>query len=105
MPILISRTYSVTTPESAMNGEAEEQGFMYEDSPVTFRELVDQLKFAYSFSSCPVRGSIREWATVTQEMHFDGSSREECLHYSHNNKPRQEKYWRKALVAAGAIRE
>ena len=42
--ILISRTYNITTEESAEHGEHAEDGFIVEDEPVTFRELVSLMR-------------------------------------------------------------
>jgi hypothetical protein len=37
-----SITYEIVTPESALNGEAEEQGFIVKD--VSFRDAMDELR-------------------------------------------------------------
>jgi hypothetical protein len=69
--ITISATFEVITEESAEHGEAAEAGFLWEDRPHTFRELVCLLNGAAPSSSPPEH---MRWATVHGWMcPIDGS--------------------------------
>lgn len=105
MPILISKTYEIVTPESAENGEAEERGFEFEDVAYTFKELVDEMRNYIHPSSMPMSGNTREWLSTEAEQDYqDGSYTTYSLHCSHKNTPRQAKYWVKALRASGFLK-
>ena len=102
--ILINETFSIVTPESAENRDIAECGTISEDTPYTFRELVDALR--YGESSCwPARGDISEWVSQsrgeTRKFFENGEEETRSFHYSRNNPPRNEKYWRAAFRAAG----
>lgn len=96
--ILVNKTYSEHTPESADDGEASDEGFVCEDEPYTFRELVDELR-GYPFASTSrVTGSSYEWASTEPETDYrTGAEYQESIHYSHNNNTRAAKYWAKAM--------
>jgi hypothetical protein len=100
--ILISRTFEVVTPESAEEGEAAESGFLSEGEAVTFRELVSLMR-DHPLPSCyPPRGEAFEWLSSHSETDYrDASERTESLHYDKSNPPSRDKYWRKAMRAAG----
>jgi hypothetical protein len=103
--ILISRTFDVVTPESAEDGESAESGFITESEAVTFRELVSMMRDHPIASSSPCDGSRWDWLSSYPEEDFrDCSSRTESLHFDNSNPPSRDKYWRKAMVAAGIIR-
>ena len=95
--IRISNTYEIVTPESAENGEAAEQGFVFEDVGYTFRELVRLMEeFPNLFSSLPY--TIGTWLSSEPDPDYQtGAEETESIHYSHVNKPRSAKYWAKAL--------
>lgn len=100
--ILISKTYERVTEESAENGEAEETGFVFQDEPYSFRDLLDELRNYSHASSYPCRGSRYDWTTTESYMdHISGDYVSYSLHFSHLNNPRAEKYWTKALKLAG----
>lgn len=103
--LLISKTYSEVTPESAENGELSDTGFVFKDEPFSFRELVDELRNYSCMSSCPSDGATSEWASTHMETvdYTTGTDREESLHFSRKNPARAGKYWAKALRAAGLI--
>jgi len=103
--LLISKTYSEVTPESAENGEHSDSGFVFQDEPFTFRELVEELRNFSCMSSCPSDGSTHDWASTYMETvdYATGTDREESLHFSRKNPARAGKYWAKALRAAGLI--
>ena len=106
MPILIHRTYSEVTPESAENGETSDSGFIIENEPCTFRELVDYFDTHREPSCAPARGDTDEWYSSGYEVqdYSTGEERETTIHYSRKNPARMEKYWRKAAIVAGVIR-
>lgn len=103
--ILISRTYEIVTHESAEDGEVAEHGFLSEDEPCTFREIVEAMR-GYSHPSCSHgTGDTAEWfSTEAEQDMLDGSYRIESLHYSMNNSPKSAKYWRWAAIAAGHVK-
>jgi len=106
--LLISRCYSTITPESAENGDFADTGHVYEATPFTFSELVRELRDFYSLScSHPgPRPCASVWACSGYQVtdYSTGEEREETLHFSRDNAPRLEKYWGKALRAAGLIK-
>ena len=96
--ILISRTYQVVTPESAEDGDFAETGFDYEDAPHNFRELIDMLEEHRNCSCYPVTDTPYTWFSSSGDIDmYDGSETTYSIHYSRNNLPRSEKYWRKAI--------
>jgi hypothetical protein len=100
--ILISRTFEVVTPESAEFGESDDAGFISQSEPVTFRELVELMRAHPVPSSSPCEGSRWDWLSSYPEENFrDCSNRTESLHYDKSNPPSRDKYWRKAMRAAG----
>jgi hypothetical protein len=101
--ILVTTTYEIVTPESAENGEAEESGFLSEDIPYGFRELVDAMRGGDP-SSWP-RAGARDWVTHVEDVNYrDGSQESRSLHLSHKNSPRAAKYWILAMRAAGVTK-
>ena len=104
MPILISKTYSVITPESAEDGDIAESGYEFEDVEYTFSELVRELRDFSELSSSNSDGNIRDWVSTSSEDIVDyrtGEVTEYSLHYSRKNPACNAKYWAKALRAAG----
>jgi hypothetical protein len=100
--IYINRTYSITTEESAEDGESAENGFIVEDEPITFRELVSLMKDHPIASSSYLMGNQWEWlSSHPVQDYYSGAWTEESLHFSSMNHPRKIKYWRKALRCAG----
>lgn len=100
MVILIYRTYETITPESAEDGETADSGFLSENEPCTFRELVSLLEGGEP-SSYP-RAGLRDWVTHDAGTDYrTGEETRNSIHYSRDNPPRAEKYWLKALHAAG----
>ena len=96
--ILIDKTFDEVTPESAEDGDTSDSGFIVENEPMTFRELVNELR-GYPFASTArVTGSSYEWASTEPETDYrTGAEYQESIHYSYNNAPRAAKYWRKAM--------
>ena len=101
--ILISKTYTIVTEESAQGGESSDSGFVFENGEYTFKELVSMFEDEFTNCSCvPASGNINEWFTSDSEMDmFSGEYEHESIHYSRDNLPRSEKYWKKAMLFAG----
>jgi hypothetical protein len=99
--ILVSQTYEIITPESAENGEAEETGFVYEDSEFTFSELVAKMR-EHPAPSCSGAVDCRTWFTAYGEHERDGSYENTSIHFSRENPRRNEKYWRWAAAIAAS---
>jgi hypothetical protein len=107
--IRITRTFERVTEESAEHGEAVESGYIVAGELVTFRELVNLLRFGVP-SSCPASGSPWEWVThddgpgKTRALFERGERESYSVHYSRDNPERHARYWRLAFIAAGLIR-
>ena len=101
--IIISRTYSETTPESAEDGEFSDLGFIEENRQVSFSELLSLMKDHPYPSTSPNNGSTDIWysAEAFVEDWSDGTMRIESLHYSRANTPNAAKYWKWAAQIAG----
>ena len=102
--ILCNVTFSIYTPDSVENADTDEGGFISENTPFTFRELVEWMRGA-EVSTYPARGDVREWLTKDQgetQAYFEHGIREEhSLFYSNLNPPHKDKYWGRAMRAAG----
>lgn len=98
--ILLNRTFSEVSEESAQNGDTSDAGFIEENQPYTFKDLIDILKnHPYKSSSRVNRWTWFETET-SQDMH-SGDYRTEAVHYSRENLPSSEKYWIKAVNYLG----
>lgn len=100
MGILVNSYYSETTPGSAEQGENSDNGFVWVDCEITFRELVDYLKNDFTDSSdYPV--SLSSWFSTGHyvEDYRTMTEREETLHFSRSNPHYKIKYWHKAIKA------
>jgi hypothetical protein len=105
--ILISKTFETYTPESLEDGEAAEQGFIFQDEPYTFRELLRLIQMeGFTQPSCsPATGETYEWLTTESEPDYStGEESIYSLHFSHNNDHRAAKYWKAAFKAANIIK-
>lgn len=97
MEFLVSKTYSQITPESAEDGDFSDRGFVWQDVPYTFRELVELLEsreWYFDGSSISNGWNVIDYSTMTEE--------EEQLHVSCPT-PRHKRYFDKALKLAGKI--
>ncbi|MFP3637470.1 hypothetical protein [Paraburkholderia sp. SIMBA_054] len=98
-PMFINQTFTVVTDESARLGEYSEQGYEWENSEHTFRELVERLKSDYLHADPSDQTSAPGWLTIPGERDMiDGSVREVSLHPSNE---RAKRWWPRALAAAG----
>lgn len=92
--IILSKTYSETTPESAEQCEFSDAGFEWQDVEYTFKELIDELKNNNYYirqldMTISTDFEIECYATMTEKSY--------SLHYSRDNNERSFKYWKKAL--------
>jgi hypothetical protein len=103
--IIISQTYAEITPESVDDGDFSETGFVFEDTGYTFRELVDLMREHREPSQWPNDGQTTVWLSSGFDMtgYRTCTGRETSIHYSRSNPPRNHKYWRRAMLAAGII--
>ena len=104
--ILVNRTYTETTPDSVENGEFSDRGFIAENVSYTFKELVQLLKDHSEASNWPANGKTSEWYSTGYYTsdYATGTDRNESVHYSQENQPKNAKYWRKASIAAGIVK-
>lgn len=104
--IIISRTYSETTPESAENGEFSDLGFIEEYRQVSFSELVSLME-KHPYPSCyPNNGDTNTWYYNSDDL-VDLQTRtyrEESIHFHKDNTPNAAKYWKWAAQIAGICR-
>lgn len=102
--ILINRTYSEVTPESAECGDFSDTGMISQNESVTFRELV-ALLWEHPVSSCwPASGDVNTWfSTYPSTDYRTCTERTESVHFSRENPPHMAKYWEKAARAADII--
>ncbi len=81
--------------------------FLTENEPIGFRDLVWMMTSeGYREPSCyPPRGSTFEWLSTNPETDYQtGQSEYRTMHYSMKNPSRNDKYWRKAMIVAGIIK-
>lgn len=101
--IIISRTYSEITPESAENGEFSDRGFITEHEKISFSRLVRLLKVCNQPSQLPNDGGTN--VSYSTGFYIDdyatGTESEETIHYHKDNAPNVAKYWKWAAKFAG----
>ena len=97
MEFLVSKTFSQVTPESAEFGDFSDSGFVWQDVPYTFRELVELLdsrEWFYEYGVISNGWNIICYQSMTSE--------EEQLHVQCPT-ARHERYFDKALKLVGKI--
>lgn len=82
---LVSRTYSVATPDDVEAGEPSEHGFDFEDVKMSLEETVKELERCVGTSNAPIRNAddcqVGTWAYTEGEANWrDGSVRDEAVH-------------------------
>jgi hypothetical protein len=92
--IILSKTFSETTPESAEHGDFSNSGFEWQDVEYTFKELIDELKNNNYCIHQLDRTISNDFETVCYRTMTE---RQFSLHYSRDNNERSVKYWKKAL--------
>lgn len=104
--ILVSKCYEIVTPESAEYGEAADGGFVFEESPYEFRELVREMRAYAHTSDSPARPC--SWLVSYPEVNYMTGEKETfTLHPAHTGGAKRDarnlRYWEKALRAAGFL--
>ena len=104
--ILITKVWEETSYDDEGEPLVEEDGFEFVDEPMTFRDLVHELKDSgHIMPSCyPSRGGTFEWVSSEPQMDMEGVWRHTSIHYAQKNLPRSAKYWRWAFIHAGLIK-
>jgi hypothetical protein len=99
--ILINRTFSETTPESAEVGDFLDSGFISEKEKVSFSELVALME-EHREASCSGEPNLYTWYSTGffTSDYRTGTEREECIHFCKENTPNVQKYWKLARKAA-----
>ena len=73
-----------------------------QDETVSFRELVDLMRDHPMPSSSHLQGTQWEWlSSEAYQDPYSGEYTEHSIHFSRENPPRNLKYWRAAMIAAG----
>lgn len=99
--LLISKTYEIITEESSEQGESAENGFIFEDSEYTVREIAKEIRGLFP-SQFPIKDIAHVWFTDYGSQDCEtGNVENTALHYSYNNSKNNLKYWRAAILAAG----
>lgn len=76
-----------------------------DDLELSFRELVDLIRYSNETSCSPSSGSINEWVYMSRDDDYhSGGQTEETLHYDREQPERHAKYWRLAFQHAGLTR-
>ena len=102
--ILVNKTFTEISEESAEHGDFSDSGFLSENESVTFRELVELMSEFRQPSQSPNDGSTRVSLSTGYDMDYmTGDSREESLHYSEDNSSNAAKYWKLAMKFAGIL--
>lgn len=102
--ILVNKTFTEISEESAEHGDFSESGFISENEQVSFRELVELMSEFTEASQNPNNGNTHVWLSTGYQTNFStGDEREECLHFSRDNSPNAAKYWRLAMKFAGIL--
>lgn len=97
MKFLVSMTYSRTTPESVEIGDFSDTGFIWEDVPHTFRELVELLGSSEWFYEYGVISNGWDAVDYLTSMEQEDQLHVKCPTVRHMH------YFGKALKLAGKI--
>jgi len=76
-----------------------------DDIELSFRDLIDLIRYCHESSCYPSTGSINEWVYLSRDDDYhNGGQTEETLHYDRGQPERRAKYWRKAFEYVGIVR-
>jgi hypothetical protein len=91
MKIKVTKTYQTVTPESASNGDFADDGFIYTDSVMSLRELIDEVKDLGYYEWSSSHPQCGDWIIeLDGEMDInDGSFTTHALHFLDGLKPHQ----------------
>lgn len=104
MPILVNITYETFKPHDGDVTDCDERGYVEQNKNVTFRELIEMLRGGESSSSSsPTYGDPSDWVTHygAEHNYRTGETTDNSIHFSRDNPPSAEKYWRLAFKKAG----
>lgn len=102
--ILLSQCYETWSYEDLEMGDAGDRGYVFEDVPHTFRELVSMIKHEFNQPS-DYPATANSWLSTSIDTDYrTGEETIYSLHFSHNNKAKDRKYWEKALRYCGIIK-
>jgi hypothetical protein len=99
----VCRTYETWDYEAAEAGETNDRGYVWQNYPHTFRELVELMTEHYHPSCWPMtdHDAGRIWFTSDDDENFrTGERTRYSIHLSRPDEPRQARYWLKAWKAA-----
>lgn len=103
MPIILSQTFEVVTPESAEQGEAAERGYNWQDVPHSFKEVVDLIQDG-GFSNPDSSHGVPRWLSDNGEPDIEsGAVETKSIHPGLD--ARSQRYWVKAVRAAGLLKD
>ncbi|MCC5611033.1 hypothetical protein LC612_30855 [Nostoc sp. CHAB 5834] len=98
--VLLNGTYEVWDEESLEIGETDDSGFLFEDQPHTFEELVRLLEgLTPSDSSYPASG----WFTEQGSLEPDGCVRNKSYHLCRGQSQEAVQLWERAVRAVGFV--
>ena len=97
--ILVDVTYANWTQADIEHGETRDQGYIFQDEPISFISLIELMRGYESTSTFPV--DQNSWLSSFNTDIQSGIETVHNLHFSSRNKPRYKKYWWLALKAAG----
>jgi len=97
--ILIDVTYANWTPEDIEDGETNDNGYLFQDEPVSFKALVELMRGYDVPSNYPANAKC--WLSSFTTDLKTGIETVHNLHLSSKNNRRYIKYWEKALKMAG----
>jgi hypothetical protein len=95
-------SYETWTYEAAEAGETDDRGFLWQNYPYTFRELVGLMREFTEPSDYPVQpGNGRvSFSTNDEEDFRTGERTRQSIHLSNPDEPRAIRYWLKAYRTA-----
>ena len=97
--ILIDVTFANWTPDDIDEGETFDNGYLFQDEPISFRTLVELMRGYDSASSYPADDDC--WLSAFSTDIKTGIETIHNIHFSPKNKNRYKKYWSMALKVAG----
>ena len=94
--IIISKTFVEFTPESAIDGDFSNKGFIEQDVKVSFTELVQLMKDHAEASCSPddMTNTHTWYSTYFYTSDYtNGIERQESIHFGVGNTPNAAKWW------------
>ncbi len=77
---LVAKTFDVITEESASEGDFAETGYVYEETRMTLKEVLDEVNSLGSFETNGCGDSLSLYGVDPDIDYYDGSETRECLH-------------------------